>query len=108
MTERQPDPVPNDSIDIQTLVVEDLIERRSMGMRKYGTALQAHNGRDALMDAYEEALDLCCYLRQMIVERGTEARLTAIQGPANFDITTQGTTVHATPTDTYWRRYDHL
>jgi len=27
------------------------------------------NGRDALQDAYEEALDLACYLKQAIEER---------------------------------------
>jgi hypothetical protein len=40
-----------------------------MGRRKYGTALEANNGRDALMDAYQEALDLAMYLRQAIAER---------------------------------------
>lgn len=29
----------------------------------------AHNGRDALVDAYQEALDLTMYLRQAIEER---------------------------------------
>jgi hypothetical protein len=33
--------------------------------------LRAHNGRDALVDAYQEALDLCVYLRQVIQERPT-------------------------------------
>ena len=33
------------------------------------TSLQAFNGRDALRDAYEEALDLCQYLRQALYER---------------------------------------
>ena len=36
---------------------------------KYGVGLQPHNGRDVLRDAYEEALDLCVYLRQAIFER---------------------------------------
>jgi hypothetical protein len=40
-----------------------------LGVRKYGTPLQAHNGRDGLMDAYQEALDLAVYLRQLIAER---------------------------------------
>jgi len=31
--------------------------------------LVPHNGRDALRDAYEEALDLCQYLRQALYER---------------------------------------
>lgn len=44
-------------------------ERDQEGRRKYGTPLQAGNGRDALVDAYQEALDLCVYLRQAIAER---------------------------------------
>jgi hypothetical protein len=43
--------------------------RNEFGEFKYGTPLQAHNGRDALKDAYEEALDLCVYLRQALYER---------------------------------------
>ena len=31
--------------------------------------LQAFNGRDSLKDAYEEALDLCVYLRTAIYEK---------------------------------------
>jgi len=67
----QPLPIPNDSPDIQTLVLEDIRERRKVGVQRYGTALQPHNGRDALRDAYEEALDLVMYLRQAIEERDT-------------------------------------
>lgn len=40
-----------------------------LGVTRYGTPLQPHNGRDALRDAYEEALDLVHYLRQAIYER---------------------------------------
>ncbi len=65
----QPLPVRNERIDIQSLVIEDISARREVGIQRYGTALQAHNGRDALRDAYEEALDLACYLRQAIAER---------------------------------------
>ena len=36
---------------------------------EHGTPLQAHNGRDPLVDAYQEALDLAVYLRQAIEER---------------------------------------
>lgn len=66
----QPLPVPNDETDIQTLVMRDIEDRRELGIRRYGTALQPHNGRDALQDAYEEAIDLAMYLKQLIVERG--------------------------------------
>lgn len=47
----------------------DLDARRVVGIGQYGTELRPHNGRDALRDAYEEALDLACYLRQALMER---------------------------------------
>lgn len=64
-----PMPSPNRLPIVHKLVQDDLQDRLDFGMRKYGTGLQPHNGRDALWDAYEEALDLCCYLRQAIYER---------------------------------------
>lgn len=51
------------------LVVQDMIERDSQGAKKYGTRLQPFNGRDGLVDAYQEILDLAVYLRQLIFER---------------------------------------
>jgi len=50
-------------------VLKDLKGRARFGKRKYGTFLRANNGRDALLDAYQEALDLCMYLAQAIIER---------------------------------------
>ncbi len=55
--------------DIISLVIRDLNSRRDLGIHKYGEALKPFNGRDALVDAYQEALDLCNYLRQAIYER---------------------------------------
>ena len=55
---------------IQEIVRRDLDAREQVGVERYGTALYPHNGRDALRDAYEEALDLACYLRQAMAERG--------------------------------------
>lgn len=52
-------------------------ERDRIGRERYGTPLQAHNGRDALVDAYQEALDLVVYLRQAIAERTVQADLDA-------------------------------
>jgi hypothetical protein len=66
---QQPMPIPNDRGSVQALVRQDLVERERLGIQRYGTPLQAFNGRDALRDAYEEALDLCCYLRQALTER---------------------------------------
>jgi hypothetical protein len=55
--------------DIVDLVKADLDARREIGRKTYGQALKANNGRDALVDAYQETLDLCQYLRQVIEER---------------------------------------
>lgn len=68
----QPAPVPNDKPAIADLVIADMQERKRLGIERYGTPLQAHNGRDALVDAYQEALDLTMYLRQAIEERDAE------------------------------------
>ena len=66
----QPDPTPRpDEKSIHELVVLDLAARLRKGIDTYGTQLTAHNGRDALQDAYEECLDMAVYLRQAIEER---------------------------------------
>ena len=65
----QPMPMVNESQNIQDQVIADIEARKEVGLKRYGTLLQAFNGRDALQDAYEEVLDLCVYLKQVIVER---------------------------------------
>lgn len=49
-------------------VLADLKARAETGKEKYGMYLETFNGRDALWDAYQEALDLVMYLRQKILE----------------------------------------
>jgi hypothetical protein len=65
----QPPPTANNSAPVWELVITDMRERDHAGRQLYGTPLQAGNGRDALIDAYQEALDLVVYLRQAIEER---------------------------------------
>jgi hypothetical protein len=67
-TQPEPPPRPGGQC-IADLVLSDIEARVEMGLKKYGTKLQAFNGRDPLWDAYQEALDLVMYLRQAIVER---------------------------------------
>ena len=67
--EDQPLPEVNDSKFIQDEVMDYIEQRKQLGITRYGTALQAHNGRDALRDAFEEAVDLVMYLAQVIIER---------------------------------------
>ncbi len=69
----QPPPKPS-SGDLWLLVIEDMKHRRRVGIERYGTPLQPGNGRDALVDAYQEALDLAVYLRQAIEERDNASR----------------------------------
>jgi hypothetical protein len=46
-----------------------LSEREQQGILTYGTTLQTFNGRDAVQDALEEAVDLWQYLVQLKMER---------------------------------------
>ena len=64
----QPVPFPGRAT-ILPLVMKDLEARAEFGLAKYGTLLQTHNGRDPLMDAYQECLDMAMYLHQAIAER---------------------------------------
>lgn len=43
----QPDPTPNASTPVWTLVIADMQARDHLGRERYGTPLQAHNGRTA-------------------------------------------------------------
>ena len=67
--QEQSPPIPNTRRPIQELVLDDLRARMEVGKERYGTYLQAFNGRDALRDLYEELLDACVYIRQVIEER---------------------------------------
>jgi hypothetical protein len=71
--EEQP-PIHNDLPAVWDLVTQDMQARDAMGETKYGTRLQPFNGRDPLWDAYQEALDLCVYLRQAIYEQEKEKK----------------------------------
>lgn len=62
-------PVKNNNSPIVGLVMKDLADRMVKGVETYGTPLQANNGRDAMQDLYEELLDACCYIKQVIEER---------------------------------------
>ncbi len=65
----QPEPPPTgDGAEVLPMVIADLQARSEIGRAKYGTTLRVNNGRDALMDAYQESLDQVMYLRQRIEE----------------------------------------
>jgi hypothetical protein len=51
-------------------VIADLQARKQLGLERYGSLLQANNGRDALFDLSDELLDAAVYARQAQEERG--------------------------------------
>lgn len=62
-------PIPNGRRPILKIIMEDDLPRRRLhGVMKYGQELQAFNGRDPVLDAYEEATDLMVYLKQLLEE----------------------------------------
>ena len=63
----EPEPTPGQE-DVAPYVLRDIQARIEAGEERYGTRLQTFNGRDALWDAYQEAIDLVMYLRQRILE----------------------------------------
>jgi hypothetical protein len=79
-------PVRNSGPSIPDIVIDELVERAYLGgrrhdvaarvaerqqegIRRYGTPLQAHNGRDALRDLDDEIVDAIQYARQAMAER---------------------------------------
>lgn len=65
----EPDPIKTDEKPVWELVIDDMRQRDNEGRAKYGTPLQCSNGRDALIDLYQELLDACVYTRQEIERR---------------------------------------
>lgn len=63
--EQQP-PEDGTGPDCWELVLDDMESRRALGVEKYGKPLRPDNGRNALVDAYQESLDLVVYLRAAI------------------------------------------
>lgn len=53
-------------------IIHELEARKQVGIERYGTPLQAFNGRDVRQDVREEAIDLFTYLYQAQLEGLTE------------------------------------
>lgn len=65
LNEPQPPPKPGTG---QHSVDALLIERKAMGLAKYGTAHQYDNGRDHAIDALQESLDMNVYLMAEVLK----------------------------------------
>jgi len=98
----EPPPKPTGGRPVWELVIEDMLEREREGRRKYGAPLQAGNGRDPLVDAYQEALDLAVYLRQAIEKRAKLPRPTC----ATVGVETGSIGIEADTRYTWWEDAD--
>lgn len=68
LTRPEPPPRRTDGPAIWEMLIADMSARDQAGRAKYGTPLQAFNGRNPLVDAFQELMDLLVYLRQAIEE----------------------------------------
>lgn len=57
-----------DTDAIVSQVMDDVMVRASEGQKKYGVFLAPHNGRNPLVDLYQEVLDANLYLEQYVAE----------------------------------------
>lgn len=71
-------------------LVADCEERNQIGTAKYGVPLRVGDGRDSLIDAYQECLDLIVYLAKAAFERqgnvAVRVRLDGIMDSALFEL----------------------
>jgi hypothetical protein len=54
--------------DLSKRVFDELQARVELGIKKYNSELMTDNGRDALLDAKQEALDGMMYSKQLLLE----------------------------------------
>lgn len=105
-TKLQPTPVVNDHPHIMNLVIADVIDigprneeaglfvkdimaRGEVGYAKYGTYLQPHNGRDALIDMYQELVDAVKYMRALLYENFEQSMYDQYNTLVNIAISTR-------------------
>ncbi|KKS35465.1 MAG: hypothetical protein UU99_C0011G0008 [Parcubacteria group bacterium GW2011_GWE2_42_14] len=70
MSANKPEPMPTKGKQaVLPELIQDLQARAEVGIQKYGTPLETDNGRDALMDFYQEYLDGAMYFKQHLMER---------------------------------------
>jgi hypothetical protein len=67
-----------------------IMQRRKLGVERYGRPLQTFNGRDAVQDLLDELLDGATYAMQIKMEReATQARIDAALAEHQADFTGQ-------------------
>jgi len=67
---------PHPPTGTEARVCGDIARRQALGLRKYGTSVEANplSQRQWLQHAYEEALDMAVYLRRLIEQMDRDAQ----------------------------------
>jgi len=97
MSASKPEPMPaKGNQAVLPELIQDLQDRAEVGIAKYGTPLETNNGRDALMDCYQEMLDGAMYMKQFMMERGSTFKEfeRSVRKWANDRGLIKGTTAH--------------
>lgn len=68
----QPPPHQSNGVCIADLVIKDMQDRKQFGIDKYGAYLEPTNGRNMLVDTYQELMDACVYMRGEIESNWVE------------------------------------
>lgn len=66
--------VVSERVKLARAINTDIHKCIEIGIKRYGRPLQTHNGRVALIDAYEESLDCANYLAQHTLEHPHDAK----------------------------------
>ena len=67
----------HDDTPVRAALLQDMKDRDEWGRSKYGVPLQPFNGRDALIDLYQEFLDATVYTKQWQLENPNSVELNA-------------------------------
>lgn len=54
--------------EVTSGILDDLARRTELGIKRYGQPLMTRDGRDTILDAYEESLDQAQYLQKLVIE----------------------------------------
>lgn len=63
---------------VREALIKDMSDRDAWGRSKYKVPLQPYNGRDALIDLYQEFLDATAYTMQYRLEHPKDPRFTDV------------------------------
>jgi len=60
-------------------VIQDFISRAEMGKEKYGQLLKTNDGRNNMMDLYQELIDAVMYCKKQMMEENADDFVTKIK-----------------------------